>query len=33
LHAEAMKGLAGGLELPGLDEALSKLTGELGGPQ
>ena len=33
LHAEAMKGLAGGIELPGLDEALSKLTGELGGPQ
>ena len=33
LHAEAMKGLAGGLELPGLDEALSKLTGELNAPE
>lgn len=32
LHAEAMKGLAGGLELPGLDEALAKFTGgELPG--
>lgn len=27
LHAEAMKSLAGGIELPGLDEALSRLTG------
>lgn len=27
LHAEAMRGLTGGMELPGLDEALSKLTG------
>jgi DNA-binding YbaB/EbfC family protein len=33
LHAEAMKGLAGGLELPGLDEALSKMTGELNEPE
>lgn len=27
LHAEAMRGLAGGMAIPGLDEALSKLTG------
>ncbi len=27
LHAEAMRGLTGGMEIPGLDEALSKLTG------
>jgi len=27
LHAEAMKDLTGGLELPGLDEAMAKLTG------
>jgi DNA-binding YbaB/EbfC family protein len=27
LHADAMRTLAGGLSLPGLDEALSKLTG------
>ena len=27
LHAEAMKSLAGGMELPGLDDALSKLSG------
>jgi DNA-binding YbaB/EbfC family protein len=27
LHAEAMKSLAGGMELPGLDEALARLTG------
>jgi len=27
LHAEAMREAAGGLELPGLDEALAKLTG------
>jgi DNA-binding YbaB/EbfC family protein len=27
LHAEAMRSLAGGLELPGLEEALAKLTG------
>ena len=27
LHAEAMKELAGGLEMPGFDEALEKLTG------
>lgn len=27
LHMEAMKGLAGGIELPGLDEAFAKLTG------
>ena len=31
LHAEAMKNLAGGMSLPGLDEALAKLAG--GGPQ
>lgn len=31
LHAEAMRGLAGGMEIPGLDEALSKLTGGGGG--
>lgn len=33
LHAEAMKGLAGGMELPGLDDALSKLTCDLEGPK
>jgi DNA-binding YbaB/EbfC family protein len=27
LHMEAMQGLAGGMELPGLDDALAKLTG------
>ncbi|HWC91158.1 MAG TPA: YbaB/EbfC family nucleoid-associated protein, partial [Pirellulales bacterium] len=27
LHAEAMKSLAGDMPLPGLDEALAKLTG------
>lgn len=27
LHAEAMKGMAGGLDLPGLDDAIAKLTG------
>jgi len=27
LHMEAMKGLAGGIELPGLDDAIAKLTG------
>lgn len=27
LHAEAMKNLAGGVNLPGLDEALAKLAG------
>jgi DNA-binding YbaB/EbfC family protein len=30
LHGEAMKKLTGGLEMPGLEEALAKLTG--GGP-
>ena len=30
LHAEAMKSLAGGMQLPGLDEALAKLSG---GPE
>jgi DNA-binding YbaB/EbfC family protein len=30
LHAEAMKTLMGGIEVPGLDETLAKLTG--GGP-
>lgn len=32
LHAEAMKELTGGLELPGLQEALNKVTGQ-EGPQ
>jgi nucleoid-associated protein EbfC len=33
LHADAMKELTGGLELPGLDEALAKLGGGAGeGP-
>jgi len=27
LHAEAMKSLAGGMNLPGLDSALAELTG------
>lgn len=27
LHMDAVKGLAGGMELPGLNEALAKLTG------
>lgn len=27
LHAEALKSMTGGMELPGLEEALSKLTG------
>jgi DNA-binding YbaB/EbfC family protein len=27
LHMEAVRGLAGGMELPGLNEALAKLTG------
>jgi DNA-binding YbaB/EbfC family protein len=31
LHAEAMRDLAGGIELPGLEEAIAKLTGG-GGP-
>jgi hypothetical protein len=30
LHAEAVKSLTGGLELPGLDEALAKLAGGEG---
>jgi DNA-binding YbaB/EbfC family protein len=30
LHAEAMKSLAGGIELPGMEEALAKLTGGHG---
>lgn len=30
LHAEAMKNLAGGMNLPGLDDTLNKLAG--GGP-
>jgi len=33
LHAEAMKSLAGGFELPGLDDALAKLTGEMEAPR
>lgn len=28
MHAEAMQSLTGGLNLPGLDEAMSKLNGE-----
>ena len=28
LHADAVRGLTGGLSLPGLDEALAKLTGD-----
>ncbi|HUY33232.1 MAG TPA: YbaB/EbfC family nucleoid-associated protein [Pirellulales bacterium] len=35
LHAEAMRSVAGGISLPGLDEALAKLTGggsSPGGP-
>jgi nucleoid-associated protein EbfC len=27
LHTEAMQGLAGGIELPGMEDALAKLTG------
>ena len=27
LHAEAMKGLTGGIELPGLNEAIARVTG------
>ncbi|MBI3466893.1 MAG: YbaB/EbfC family nucleoid-associated protein [Planctomycetes bacterium] len=27
LHADAMRSMAGGIELPGLDEALAKFTG------
>jgi nucleoid-associated protein EbfC len=30
LHAEAVKGLTGGIELPGLQDALSKMTGNAG---
>lgn len=30
LHADAMKNLTGGMELPGLDEALAKITGDQG---
>ncbi|MDZ7620749.1 MAG: YbaB/EbfC family nucleoid-associated protein [Patescibacteria group bacterium] len=30
LHAEAMKGLTGGLELPGLNEAIARFTGTSG---
>ncbi len=33
LHAESMKELTSGMELPGLDEALSKLTGGGGNAQ
>jgi hypothetical protein len=29
LHADAVRGLTGGLALPGLDEALAKLTGDV----
>jgi DNA-binding YbaB/EbfC family protein len=31
LHAEAMKSLTGGMQLPGLEDALSQLTGTPGG--
>jgi nucleoid-associated protein EbfC len=31
LHAEAMSSLTGGMQLPGLDDALSQLTGTLPG--
>jgi len=30
LHMETMKGLAGGIELPGMEDALASLTGALG---
>jgi hypothetical protein len=30
LHMEAMQGLTGGMELPGLEDALAKLTGMAG---
>lgn len=33
LHAEAMKGLASGLSVPGLDEALAKLAGGAPGTE
>jgi DNA-binding YbaB/EbfC family protein len=31
LHAEAMQALTGGMQLPGLEDALSQLTGTLPG--
>jgi DNA-binding YbaB/EbfC family protein len=31
LHMEAMQGLAGGIELPGMEDALAKLTGMAPG--
>lgn len=31
MHAEAMKDLAGGASMPGLQEALAKLAGDAGG--
>jgi DNA-binding protein YbaB len=33
LHAESMAALTGGLELPGLSDALSQLTGTLPGDE
>lgn len=32
LYAEALKDLGGGLEVPGLEEAMRKLTGDQGPP-
>jgi nucleoid-associated protein EbfC len=31
LHSDAMRNLAGGISLPGLDDALLKMTSETGG--
>ncbi len=31
LHMEAMQGIAGGIELPGMEDALAKLTGMMPG--
>ena len=31
LHVEAMKDMTGGMDLPGLDDALSQMTGTPGG--
>jgi DNA-binding YbaB/EbfC family protein len=33
LHAEVIKDLAGGMNIPGLDEALAKVTGQEDGPK
>ena len=32
LHAQAMQGLTGGMELPGLDEALAQISGNADDP-